>query len=201
MEKHSEEKSLIVFKETSIFSRIKKFLIRFFRGKEITENEPQIDTIDNNEMKTNINQKTAFIDSIRNIENDETKLLQLQKQFDRGEIDRSDLTEEQVANLTALYKKQINDLEPSNERRINKIRQRKDGESFLKSVMNIENKETKLLKLQKQYDDGLIKTKDLPKDQINALINLYKKQINELSRSNERRKEKLLIYRNKIQNA
>lgn len=200
MGNHSEEKSLIVLKEASIFSRIKTFLIRFFRGKKITQNEPQIDTIDNNEMETSINQKTAFMESIRNVENEETKLLKLQKQFDSGEIDRSALTKEQIADLTALYKKQISDLEQSNERRINKIKQNKNGAAFLKDIQTIENEETKLLKLQKQYDNRLIETKDLTKTQIKALINLYKKQINELSKSNERRKEKLLIYRNKIQN-
>ena len=47
----------------------------------------------------------------------------------------------------------------------------------------------------------MIEVKDIPKEKINALISLYKKQISELSKSNEKRKEKLLIYRNKMQNA
>lgn len=60
-------------------------------------------------------------------------------------------------------------------------------------------KKQNLLKLQQQYDKKLIETKDLPKNQIKALINLYKKQISELTKSNERRKEKLLQYRKKLQ--
>ena len=198
MRKNSNEKSLIVVKEESLFYKIKKFFLGLFRRKEIIENEPQIANIDNNEIQIN-NQKNAFIESIRNIENEETKLLKLQKQFDNREIDESQLSKEQIVDLTKLYKKQISELKQSNEKRINKIRENKDGESFLKSIKNIENEETKLLKLQQQYDNRLIEITDLSKDQIKSLINLYKKQIRELSKSNTIRKEKLLQYRRKLQ--
>lgn len=198
MRKKFNEKSLIVVKEESLFYKIKKFFLNLFRRKEIIENEPQIANIDNNEIQINT-QKNAFMESIRNIENEETKLLKLQKQFDNRQIDKSQLSKEQIADLTTLYKKQIGELKQSNEKRINKIKQHKDGESFLKSIKNIENEETKLLKLQQQYDNRLIATTDLPKDQIKSLINLYKKQIRELSKSNAIRKERLLQYRKKLQ--
>ena len=79
------------------------------------------------------------------------------------------------------------------------IQSDKRKEDFIESVRNIEDEETKLLKLQQQYDKKLIETKDLPKDQIKALINLYKKQISELSKSNAKRKQKILEYRKKLQ--
>lgn len=195
MGKHLEEKSLMIVNEKKIFYKIKTFFLRIFKKNEIVENISQTTNIESNEKQANDIKKDTFMESIRNIENEETKLLKLQKQFDNGEIDKSQLSKEQVANLTALYKKQISDLEQSNERRIKKIRQREDGEEFLKSIKNIENEETKLIKLQKQYDNRLIETKDLTKDQIKSLIELYKKQISELSKNNERRKEKLLLYR------
>ena len=195
MGKHLDEKSLMVVNEKKIFYKIKTFFLRIFKKNEIVENISQTTNIESNEKQANDIKKDTFLESIRNIENEETKLLKLQKQFDNGEIDKSQLSKEQVANLTALYKKQISDLEQSNERRIKKIRQREDGEEFLKSIKNIENEETKLIKLQKQYDNRLIETKDLTKDQIKSLIELYKKQISELSKNNERRKEKLLLYR------
>lgn len=195
MGKHLDEKSLMVVNEKSILYKIKTFFLRLFRKNDIVENISQTTNRESNQKQANDIKKDTFMESIKNIENEETKLLKLQKQFDNGEIDKSQLSKEQVADLTALYKKQISDLEQSNERRINKIRQREDGEEFLKSIKNIENEETKLLKLQKQYDNRLIETKDLTKDQIKSLIELYKKQINELSKSNERRKEKLLLYR------
>ena len=200
MEKHLDEKSLMVVKEKSIFYRIKSFFLKLFRKNAITENQTQITDEENYEVQSN-KQKDSFVEYIRNIENEETKLLKLQKQFDNGEINKNQLSEEQIADLTALYKKQISNLKESNEKRIEKIRQRKDGADFLKSIKNIENEETKLLKLQKQYDNRLIETNDLSKDQIKELINLYKKQISELRKSNEIRKEKLLLYRKNMQSA
>lgn len=197
MGKHLEEKSLITVNENGILYKIKSFFLRLFRRKNNKVNESQIAPINNNTQSDK--RKDAFMESIRNVENEETKLLKLQKQFDNKEIDKSQLSKEQIADLTALYKKQINELEQSNERRINKIRQRKNGASFLKDIQVTENEGTKLLKLQQQYDKKLIETKDLPKNQIKALINLYKKQISELTKSNERRKQKLLEYRKKLQ--
>ena len=198
MGKHLEEKSLVAVNENSILYKIKSFFLRLFRGKRSATNEPQVEPVENIEVQSD-KRKDAFMESIRNVENEETKLLKLQQQFDNREIDKSQLSKEQIANLTALYKKQINDLEQSNERRINKIKQSENGASFLKDIQATENEETKLLKLQQQYDKRLIETKDLPKNQIKALINLYKKQISELSKSNERRKERLLLYRKKLQ--
>lgn len=198
MGKHSEEKSLIAVNENSLFYKIKSFFLKLFRGKRSAINEPQIEPVENIEVQSD-KRKDAFMESIRNVENEETKLLKLQKQFDNKEIDKSQLSKEQIAGLTALYRKQINDLEQSNEKRINKIKQSKNGASFLKNIQVTENEETKLLKLQQQYDKRLIETNDLPKNQIKALINLYKKQISELSKSNERRKEKLLQYRKRLQ--
>ena len=198
MGKHLEEKSLITINENSILYKIKLFFLELFRGKRSIMNESQIAPIENNEIQSN-KRKDAFIESISNVENEETKLLKLQNQFDNREINKSQLSKEQIADLIALYKKQISDLEQSNERRINKIKQSKNGASFLKEIQATENEETKLLKLQQKYDKRLIETKDLPKNQIKALINLYKKQISELSKSNERRKEKLLQYRKKLQ--
>ena len=188
MGKHLEEKSLIAVNENSLFYKIKSFFLKRFSIIPVEKNEIQSDK-----------RKDDFIESIRNVENEQTKLLKLQEQFDNRKIEKSQLSKEQIADLTALYKKQINDLEQSNERRINKIRQNKNGASFLKDIQTTENEETKLLKLQQKYDKRLIETNDLPKSQIKALINLYKKQISEITKSNERRKQKLLQYRKKLQ--
>lgn len=198
MGKHLEEKSLIAVNENSLFYKIKSFFLKLFRGKKNALNEFSIIPIEKNEIQSD-KRKDDFIESIRNVENEQTKLLKLQEQFDNRKIEKSQLSKEQIADLTALYKKQINDLEQSNERRINKIRQNKNGASFLKDIQTTENEETKLLKLQQKYDKRLIETNDLPKSQIKALINLYKKQISEITKSNERRKQKLLQYRKKLQ--
>lgn len=198
MGKHLEEKSLIAVNENSLFYKIKSFFLKLFRGKKNALNGFSIIPVEKNEIQSD-KRKDDFIESIRNVENEQTKLLKLQEQFDNRKIEKSQLSKEQIADLTALYKKQINDLEQSNERRINKIRQNKNGASFLKDIQTTENEETKLLKLQQKYDKRLIETNGLPKSQIKALINLYKKQISEITKSNERRKQKLLQYRKKLQ--
>lgn len=76
----------------------------------------------------------------------------------------------------------------------------KPKNDFLQSLKNIENEENELLNLQKQYRSGKIKEKEMTKDQIKRLCNLYDKQILELKKSNGTRKQKLLEYRKKLKN-
>ena len=59
--------------------------------------------------------------------------------------------------------------------------------------------ETKLLKIQKQYRSGEIKEEELTEEQVKSLCELYDKQIANLRKSNEIRKQKLLEYRKKLQ--
>ena len=71
--------------------------------------------------------------------------------------------------------------------------------SFMEDIKNVENEETKLLELQRQYRAGEIKEEELTKEQVNALCALYDKQIENLRKSNEIRKQRLLEYRTKLQ--
>lgn len=97
-------------------------------------------------------------------------------------------------------KKDINEevlaVEPNDE--FNKI---KNANTFIKELKNIETEETEILKLQKEYRNGKIDEKDLSIDQISALNKLYDKQITDLKKSNEARKQKLLQYRMKRSNS
>lgn len=195
MKKQLEEKSLVSINQKSFFYKIKIFFKKLFKGKNTVESQTQTESINNNQNQMESKPNGSFIESIKNIENEETKLLILQEKYDKGEIQESKLSKEQVLELEELYKKQISDLEKSNENRKRKILQHKDGETFLTSIRNIENEETKLIKLQKQYDNGEIKENDLLAEQIRALTSLYKKQIAELSKNNEIRKQRLLQYR------
>ncbi len=77
----------------------------------------------------------------------------------------------------------------------------KNRAEFMQYVKNIENDETRLLKLQKQYRNGEIKEEDMTKEQVQQLCDLYDKQIAELEKSNEARKRKLLEYRRKMKKA
>ena len=70
---------------------------------------------------------------------------------------------------------------------------------FIEEIKKIEDEETILLKLQKSYRSGEIKEKDLSEEQITFLCKLYDKQIANLKKSNEIRKQRLLEYRKNLQ--
>lgn len=113
MKENTQDKSLVQVNNNSIFYKIKKFFRSlFYRANSNVEsiNVTETITINNNESN-----KNSFREEIRNIENEETKLLKLQKQYRSGEIKEEELTEEQVNSLCALYDKQIADLRKSNE--------------------------------------------------------------------------------------
>jgi len=64
---------------------------------------------------------------------------------------------------------------------------------------NNESEEEKLLELQRKYRNGEVKEEDMTDEQVNALCDLFRKQIDSLSKSNELRKQKLLKYKMKMQ--
>lgn len=120
MKGNTQEKSLVKVDENGIFYKIKKFFIKLFHINPVTS---EFNIIENNIQKPieNRNTKNSFMESIRNIENEETKLLKLQKQYRNGEIKEEELTEAQVNSLCALYDKQIENLRKSNEVRKQKL--------------------------------------------------------------------------------
>ena len=71
--------------------------------------------------------------------------------------------------------------------------------SFMEEIKKIEDEETLLLKLQKKYRTGEIIEEDLTDEQVDSLCKLYDKQIANLKKSNEIRKQKLLEYRRRLQ--
>ena len=120
MKENTQEKSLVQVNENSIFYKIKKF----FRNLFHKDTEIKSGVIAEENINRNIeseNKKSTFIESFRNIENEETKLLKLQKQYRSGEIKEEELTQEQVNSLCALYDKQIANLKKSNEIRKQKL--------------------------------------------------------------------------------
>jgi len=64
---------------------------------------------------------------------------------------------------------------------------------FIEQLKNIEDEETNLLKLQRKYRSGEIKEEDLTDEQVNSLCKLYDKQISNLRKSNEIKKQKLSV--------
>lgn len=120
MKENTQEKSLIQVNENSIFYKIKRFFKNLFNKKiDTANNYATIEETKNSDG--NKDKKNSFMESIKNIENEETKLLKLQKQYRSGEIKEEDLTEEQVKSLCDLYDKQIASLKRSNENRKQKL--------------------------------------------------------------------------------
>lgn len=119
MKENTQGKSLVQVNENSIFYKIKKFFRSlFYRDNSNAESINVTETTTINNQESN---KSSFMEEIRNIENEETKLLKLQKQYRSGEIKEEELTEEQVNSLCALYDKQIANLRKSNEIRKQKL--------------------------------------------------------------------------------
>ena len=125
MKENIQEKSLVQVNENSIFYKIKSFFRNLFhKDKEIEINIP-IETISNDNIVKNENNKSEFIERLKTIEDENTLLLKLQKQYRSGKIKEEDLTEEQKNSLCVLYDRQIADLRKSNEFRKNKLLQYK----------------------------------------------------------------------------
>lgn len=120
MRENTQEKSLVQVNENSIFYKIKKFFRNLFHRNEfIAETNMVQGYIDNTTEKENA--KNSFMEAIRKIEDDETRLLKMQKQYHCGEIKEDELTEEQIVLLCSLYDKQIANLKKSNEMRKQKL--------------------------------------------------------------------------------
>lgn len=120
MKKNTQEKSLVQVNENGIFYKIKKFFKNLFNRNANTTNNYAI-VKETESLVANENKKNSFMESIKNIEDEETKLLKLQKQYRSGEIKEEELSEEQVKSLCKLYDKQIANLKKSNDIRKQKL--------------------------------------------------------------------------------
>ena len=118
MKENTDEKSLVKVNENSIFYRIKQFFKNLFHKKEYTDASITENVID---IKTNEEKRNSFKEEIKKVENEETLLLKLQKQYRNGEIKEEDLTDEQINSLCKLYDKQISNLKRSNDIRKQKL--------------------------------------------------------------------------------
>lgn len=105
MEENTQEKNLIEKKEKiNLFGKIKNFFKNLFGKKQakiVNEETVEKETVNH------------FKESIKMTEDEETKLLDLQNRYRRGEIADNDLTEEQIDALCDLYDKQIEELKES----------------------------------------------------------------------------------------
>lgn len=119
MNKNNTEKSLIKVNKNSIFFKIKNLFNKIFRERKYKDNI--IEENDYN-LKEDI-KKEQFREYIKNIENEENRLIKLQQKYRAGEIKENQLTKIQIESLCDLYDKQIEKLQKSNEFRKQRILQ------------------------------------------------------------------------------
>lgn len=117
MKENVQDKLLVKVNEKSIFYKIKRFFKNLFSRKESDVDNSFVFTQIEDDIQGDKDRKNSFMEEIKNIEDEETKLLKLQKQYRSGEIKEEELTEEQVKSLCDLYDKQIANLRKSNEMR------------------------------------------------------------------------------------
>lgn len=118
MKENTDEKSLVRVNKNSIFYKIKRFFKNLFNKRHSADNYLVEETT---VIKQDADKKNQFMEQIRKIEDEETILLKLQKQYRNGEIKEEDLTDEQVSSLCKLYDKQISNLKKSNKIRKQKL--------------------------------------------------------------------------------
>ena len=191
-------KALVNVNENSIFYKIKLFFQSFLHKNKVKQNNTIEEDVVINKIPKDQNTKTKFLNEIQNIENEETKLLKLQQQYENGQINEETLSSKQIADLEKLYNKQNNDLLKNNINRIGKRKENPNVTEFIKEIRNIENGETKLLKLQQQFENNEISEEQLTDEQKEQLLELYEDQNYWLEKSNALRKEKLLQYKKKM---
>lgn len=106
MKDNTQEKNLIEKNENNnIFIKIKNFFRNIFYKKN-DNSIKQTKEIVTEETDNNY----SFKSYIKRTESEETKLLDLQNRYRKGEIADDDLTQEQINSLCMLYDRQIEDL-------------------------------------------------------------------------------------------
>ena len=117
----------------------------------------------------------------------------MKKDFKQNQLIKTNSFFEKIKKIfrKIFYKSKFN----SNFQNTNSYSIKKEDNSFKESIKKIEDEETLILKLQKQFRNGEIKEKDLTEEQINELSKLYHRQIISLRKSNEIRKKRILEYR------
>lgn len=104
--------SLIPYKE-SIFTKISNFFKKLFSRKKEA-------ALEDSDEKTTYNeeQKNSFIENIEIKETEEEKRLKtLKMQYDNGEIDEEDISDEDIDKLVKMYEKETEELNADTEKR------------------------------------------------------------------------------------
>lgn len=124
MNKKVETTNLMEIKEIGIWSKIKKIFKKVFYKKN---ESVEFRTINEGvEEKTNIKPIVNSMNNTGFIQDNNKELRELQSKYRKGEIKESDLTKEQIKELSNLYDKQISELRASNKVRKQRLLKYRD---------------------------------------------------------------------------
>lgn len=128
---------------------------------------------------------------------------ELQEKYENGEILETQMTKEQIKALTAIYDRQILELDTSNELlREKRIKYREglwskkhSGDALISSIKGTD---VELLELKKKYENGEILESEMAPEQVEALSKLYDEKIAELKGTVKRLEDKVMKYKKKL---
>ena len=115
MKENTQEKNLIKKNEDNLLGKIKNFFKKLFSKKNKVVEEQITESTISEENNSD------FKESIKITEDEESKLLELQRRYRRGEISEKDLTDEQIESLCTLYDKQIEEIQKTIELKSQKL--------------------------------------------------------------------------------
>ena len=135
--KHSAEKSLIKFRENSLFFKIINFIKSLFIKEKIEEKEvPNVeedivpenpDILKEKTLEEKLDAYAIEDEKNRQAKLDENTILDIQKQYEMGTLDETSLSTNQINALYSLYVKQINELRQSNDFKKEKIEEYREN--------------------------------------------------------------------------
>ena len=135
--KHSAEKSLIKFRENSLFFKIINFIKSLFIKEKIEEKEvPNVeedivpentDILKEKTLEEKLDAYAIEDEKNRQAKLDENTILDIQKQYEMGTLDETTLSTNQINALYSLYVKQINELRQSNDFKKEKIEEYREN--------------------------------------------------------------------------
>lgn len=135
--KHSAEKSLIKFRENSLFFKIINFIKSLFIKEKIEEKEvPNVeedivpenpDILKEKTLEEKLDAYAIEDEKNRQAKLDENTILNIQKQYEMGTLDETSLSTNQINALYSLYVKQINELRQSNDFKKEKIEEYREN--------------------------------------------------------------------------
>lgn len=112
------KETTLIEKKNTIFSKIKKFIANLFKKKEIEIQKEECEFNNGNDFKQRI---------IVEEDKERTRLLNLQQEFENGNIQEEDIEEADVQKLHKLYDEQIEEIN-------------KQTEMYKKKILEIKSK-------------------------------------------------------------